>query len=179
MAVQSATSRIQYAGNNSTSTSYAVPFVFLENSHLQAIARTSAGVESTVTLTNHTGAGDVNGGTVRTSVAVPVASTLTIFRVVPATQTTQYQEGGDFPAASHERALDKLTQIAQQNTRQIGNSLRLIEANPIAVLSLPTAAGQHVLATAGSGTAPSFQSLGSLYIGPVIAKTMRKPGNLQ
>jgi hypothetical protein len=179
MAVQSATSRIQYAGNNSTTTSYAVPFVFLENSHLQAIARTSAGVESTVTLTNHTGAGDVNGGTVRTSVAVPATSTLTIYREVPATQTTQYQEGGDFPAASHERALDKLTQIAQQNTRQIGNSLRLTEANPIAVLSLPTAAGQHVLATAGSGTAPSFQSLGSLSIGPVIATGTTLPRSVQ
>jgi hypothetical protein len=71
MAVQSDTSRIQYAGNNSTTTSYAVPFVFQENSHLKAIARTSAGVESVVTLTNHTGAGNVNGGTVRTSVAIP------------------------------------------------------------------------------------------------------------
>ena len=179
MAVQSDTSRIQYAGNNSTTTSYAVPFVFLENSHLQAIARTSAGVESAVTLTNHTGAGNVNGGTVRTAVAVPATSTLTIFRVVPTTQTTQYQEGGDFPAASHERALDKLTQIAQQNTRQIGNSLRLTEANPIAVLSLPTAAGQHVLATAGSGTAPSFQSLGSLSIGPVIATGSTTPRSVQ
>lgn len=179
MAVQSDTSRIQYTGNNSTVTSYAVPFVFLENSHLQAIARTSAGVESTVTLTNHTGAGDVNGGTVRTAVSVPVASTLTIFRVVPTTQTTQYQEGGDFPAASHERALDKLTQITQQNTRQISNSLRLTEANPIAALSLPTASGQHVLATAGSGTAPSFQSLASLSIGPVISTGTTLPRSVQ
>ena len=129
MAVQSATSRIQYAGNNSTVTSYAVPFVFLENAHLQAIARTSAGVESTVTLTNHTGAGDVNGGTVRTAVAVPVASTLTIYREVPATQTTSYQEGGDFPAASHERALDKLTFIAQQNERIAERSIRVSEAD--------------------------------------------------
>jgi hypothetical protein len=129
MAVQSATSRIQYAGNNSTTTSYAVPFVFLENSHLQAIARTSAGVESTVTLTNHTGAGDVNGGTVQTAVAVPATSTLTIYREVPATQTTQYAEGGDFPAASHERALDKLTFIAQQNERIAERAIRVNEAD--------------------------------------------------
>jgi hypothetical protein len=127
MAVQSDTSRIQYAGNNSTTTSYAVPFVFQENSHLKAIARTSAGVESVVTLTNHTGAGNVNGGTARTSVAVPATSTLTIYREVPATQTTIYQEGGDFPAASHERALDKLTQIAQQNARGVVSSVKTPE----------------------------------------------------
>jgi hypothetical protein len=137
MAVQSATSRIQYAGNNSTVTSYAVPFVFLENAHLQAIARTSAGVESTVTLTNHTGAGNVNGGTVRTAVAVPEASTLTIFRKVPITQTTGYAEGGDFPAASHERALDKLTFIAQQNDRAIERSIKMPESDNNSSLTIP------------------------------------------
>jgi hypothetical protein len=60
---------------------------------------------------------------------VPATSTLTIFRVVPATQTTQYQEGGDFPAASHERALDKLTFISQQNARAVQRSLRVTEGS--------------------------------------------------
>ena len=138
MAVQSDTSRIQYAGNNSTTTSYAVPFVFQENSHLKAIARTSAGVESVVTLTNHTGAGNVNGGTVRTAVAVPATSTLTIYREVPATQTTTYQEGGDFPAASHERALDKLTLITQQNARGAARSIKIPESETTNTL-LPSA----------------------------------------
>jgi len=130
MAVQSDTSSISYTGNNSTVTSYAVPFVFLENGHLQAIAKvTATGAETAVTLTNHTGAGDPNGGTVRTAVAVPATSTLNIFRTVPATQTTQYQEGGDFPAASHERALDKLTFISQQNARAVQRSLRVTEGS--------------------------------------------------
>jgi hypothetical protein len=130
MAVQSDTSSISYTGNNSTVTSYAVPFVFLENSHLAATAKvTATGVETTVTLTNHTGASDPNGGTVRTAVAVPATSTLTIFRTVPATQTTTYQEGGDFPAASHERALDKLTFIAQQNERANDRAIRVTEAD--------------------------------------------------
>jgi hypothetical protein len=130
MAVQSDTSSISYTGNNSTVTSYAVPFVFLENAHLAATAKvTATGVETAVTLTNHTGAGDVNGGTVRTAVAVPATSTLTIFRIVPATQTTTYQEGGDFPAASHERALDKLTFLAQQNARKNDRAIRVTEAD--------------------------------------------------
>ena len=139
MAVQSDTSRVQYTGNYSTATSYAVPFVFLENSHLSAIAKvTATGAESVVTLTNHTGAGNINGGTVRTAVAVPATSTLTITRTVPATQTTQYQEGGDFPAASHERALDKLTMLGQQIARSIARTVRLSdsapETNPLPVL---------------------------------------------
>lgn len=130
MAVQSDTSSITYTGNNSTVTTYAVPFVFLENSHLAATAKvTATGVESVVTLTNHTGAGDANGGTVRTAVAVPATSTLTIYRVVPATQTTTYQEGGDFPAASHEKALDKLTMLGQQNARKNDRSIRVTEAD--------------------------------------------------
>jgi hypothetical protein len=140
----------------------------LENAHLKAIAKTSAGVESVVTLTNHTGAGNVNGGTVRTAVAVPTTSTLTIYRDVPITQTTTYAEGGDFPAASHERALDKLTQISQQNARKLGSALRLSEANQIGELNPPLTNQQHILSSVG-GAAPSWQALPSLSIGPVIA----------
>ena len=130
MAVTSATSSISYTGNNSTTTSYAVPFVFLENSHLAATAKvTATGVESAVTLVDHIGAGNPNGGNVRTAVAVPATSTLTIYREVPATQTTTYAEGGDFPAASHERALDKLTFLAQQNERAVERSFRVTEGS--------------------------------------------------
>lgn len=131
MAVQSDTSSISYTGNNSTTTSYTVPFVFLENSHLAAIAKvTATGVETPVTLVDHIGAGNSAGGNVRTAVAVPATSTLTIFRTVPATQTTSYQEGGDFPAASHERALDKLTMLCQQIARSISRTVRLSDAAP-------------------------------------------------
>jgi hypothetical protein len=201
MAVQSATSRIQYAGNNSTVTSYAVPFVFLENSHLQAIARTSAGVESAVTLTNHTGAGDVNGGTVRTAVAVPATSTLTIFRDVPITQTTQYQEGGDFPAASHERALDKLTQVAQQLDRGLERTIRFSESSQSNQLpapptgkqiivanngalgweserqvpAYPTSGGTKLLASAGGGAVPTWQDAPSIAVGAVAATGSTTP----
>jgi hypothetical protein len=174
MAVQSDTSRISYAGNNSTSTSYAVPFVFLENSHLKAIAKTSAGVESVVTLTNHTGAGSVNGGTVRTAVAVPATSTLTIYRDVPITQTTTYAEGGDFPAASHERALDKLTTITQQLDRRINTCVRGSEATPLSPLPSPIGTQQFVLATTAN-QAPAWQPQSAIAIGPVIATGSSEP----
>jgi hypothetical protein len=130
MAVQSDISSITYTGNASLTLSYTVPFYFLENGHLAATQKvTATGVETPVTLINHIGAGSENGGTVRTSVAVPATSTVTIYRTVPATQTTDYQEGGDFPAASHERALDKLTMLTQQSERKANRAFRVSEAD--------------------------------------------------
>jgi hypothetical protein len=168
VSVSSSTSRIVYAGNNSLVTAYAVPFYFEENAHLNAIAKTAAGVETVVTLTNHTGAGNENGGTVRTAVAVPATSTLTIYREVPFTQATSYEENDAFPAASHERALDKLTTITQQLERRITNCIRGTEATPLSPLQSPTGSEQFVLSTTVNHP-PSWQPLPSLATGPVVA----------
>lgn len=168
VSVSSSTSRIVYAGNNSLVTAYAVPFYFEENAHLNAIAKTAAGVETVVTLTNHTGAGNENGGTVRTAVAVPATSTLTIYREVPFTQATSYEENDAFPAASHERALDKLTTITQQLERRITNCIRGTEATPLAPIPSPTGTQQFVL-SAASNQPPSWQELSVLAAGPVVA----------
>ena len=168
VSVSSSTSRIVYAGNNSLVTAYAVPFYFEENAHLNAIAKTAAGVETVVTLTNHTGAGNENGGTVRTAVAVPATSTLTIYREVPFTQATSYEENDAFPAASHERALDKLTTITQQLERRITNCIRGTEATPLSPIPSPTGTQQFVL-SAASNQPPSWQELPVLAAGPVVA----------
>ena len=168
MSVSSSTSRIVYAGNNSLVTAYAVPFYFEENAHLNAIAKTAAGVETVVTLTNHTGAGNENGGTVRTAVAVPATSTLTIYREVPFTQATSYEENDAFPAASHERALDKLTTITQQLERRITNCIRGTEATPLSPIPSPTGTQQFVL-SAASNQPPSWQELPVLAAGPIVA----------
>ena len=168
VSVSSSTSRIVYAGNNSLVTAYAVPFYFEENAHLNAIAKTAAGVETAVTLTNHTGAGNENGGTVRTAVAVPATSTLTIYREVPFTQATSYEENDAFPAASHERALDKLTTITQQLERRITNCIRGTEATPLSPIPSPTGTQQFVL-SAASNQPPSWQELPALAAGPIVA----------
>lgn len=132
MAVQNDTSRIQYNGNNSTTNLYAIPFLFFENSHIRCVVTNSAGVDTELVLGNGfnvMGAGSTTGGFLSTSVAVPNTSKVTILRDVPATQTTSYQEGGDFPAASHERALDKLTMLAQQTNRLAAQSIRVGEGD--------------------------------------------------
>lgn len=131
MALQNDTSRIQYIGNNSTVNSYAIPFVFFENAHIKCVVTNSAGVDTELTLGstfNVSGAGNPNGGSLTTTTAVPATSKVTIFRNVPATQTTSYQEGGDFPAESHERALDKLTMLVQQLLGVLARTLRVSQS---------------------------------------------------
>lgn len=122
MTVASQTSRVSYSGNGST-VLFAVPFYFLENGHLRVVLRSSAGVETIQIITTNytvTGAGNPSGGSITMTLAPASGETLVIVRNVPVTQETDYQANDPFPAESHERALDKLTMIAQQST-DIGN----------------------------------------------------------
>ncbi len=149
MTVSSDLNRISYAGNGTT-TVFPVNYYFLENSHLQVILINSAGVETIQTLTTNytvTGAGNEAGGSVTMLVAPPVNITIVIQRDVPATQETDYLANDPFPAESHERALDKLTMLAQQNEREIGRALKI----PLASVSttsteLPIPVGNKLLA---------------------------------
>jgi hypothetical protein len=70
-----------------------------------------------------TGKGNPAGGSMVMTWAVPTSSKVTIFRIVPFTQETAYEEGDAFPAKSHERALDKLTMEVQQVSRGLGTAL--------------------------------------------------------
>lgn len=122
MTVSTDTYRIDYDGNGTT-VAFAVPFRFLENSHLR-VSRTivSTGVETVLTLDSLgadgysvTGAGTPNGGVV-TVVTAPTASPLqrlSILLEVPFTQLIDYIANDPFAAETHERGLDKLTMIAK------------------------------------------------------------------
>ena len=121
MTVASQTSRVSYSGDG-TSTEFAVPFYFLEDSHLRVVLLSAAGVETEQDLgTDYTvtGAGESAGGEITMSTAPASGETLTILRNVPFTQQTDYQANDPFPAESHERALDKLTMVAQQSQEQL------------------------------------------------------------
>lgn len=205
MALQNDTSRVQYNGNNSTTNSYAIPFLFFENSHIRCVVTNSSGVDTELTLGSGftvNGAGNTNGGSLKTVSAVPTSSKVTIFRNVPATQTTSYQEGGPFPAASHERALDKLTMLAQQTKRLADRALKVPEtqSNPNDLPNAgsgqkllvsnsgtmgweenrnpppyPATAGTQALVTAGSGSTPSWQTIPSIAPGPITATGSTAP----
>ena len=116
MTLASELSIVSYAGDGST-TVFAVPFLFLETAHLTVTLASASGVASAPAF-SATGAGAAAGGTVTlTSVTPASGETLTIERIVPVTQQTDYVPNDPFPAETHERALDKLTMIAQQLDR--------------------------------------------------------------
>jgi hypothetical protein len=156
MTVSSDLNRISYTGNGTT-TVFPVNYYFLEDSHLQVVLITAAGVETIQTLTTNytvTGAGNEAGGSVTMLVAPPVGTTLVIQREVPATQETDYLANDPFPAESHERALDKLTMLVQQNERELDRALKIPLASvPTTSTELPLPVGNKLLAWNSNATA--------------------------
>ncbi|MBU9378699.1 hypothetical protein [Burkholderia gladioli] len=137
MTVASAVYDVTHDTDGSTVT-FPIPFYFLANAHIVANLIASDGVLTPLVFGTDfdlSGAGDAEGGTLTTLVVEPAGYKLHIFRSVPVTQETQYQQNDAFPAKTTEKALDKLTMIAQQNTATIGRALQYplsdIEPNPI------------------------------------------------
>ena len=127
MTVSSTISRSgPYAGAGTTGP-FAVGFRFLEDAHLRVVKTSAQGVDADLSLGIDffaSGAGEVNGSVI---LVAPLGSRerLTILRSVPETQEADDVQNDAFPAESHERALDKLTMIAQQQAEQLGRALRL------------------------------------------------------
>jgi len=103
-----------YAGAGTTGP-FTVNFRFLDQTHLRVIRTDGTGEHVLVLNTDYTVAGTGNPtGSVTLAIALPIGQTLTIIRNVPKTQEADYVQNDDFPAQSHEDALDKLTMITQQ-----------------------------------------------------------------
>lgn len=105
------------------------PFDFLvqDASHMRVY---EDGVITTKSYTIN-GIGDPAGGNVVFSPTVPANGvTVTLQRVVPLTQQVDYRPFDAFPAETHEGALDKLTQITQQNADEVERSLKGGVATP-------------------------------------------------
>lgn len=117
MTISTTTSRISYNGNGVT-TIFAVPFRFFANTDLVVqLVTVSTGASTTLILGTHytvTGADDEDGGSLTMVTAPAVGQRLVIRRVIAATQEVDYVAGDPFPAETHERALDRLTMLAQQ-----------------------------------------------------------------
>jgi len=147
MTISSIISEIKYNGNDVT-TSFSFPSLFFEDTHLEVIQISAAGVETVLTLTTHysvTGMGNSSGGTVVMVTAVPSGEKLYIHRVVPMTQETDYVTGDAFPAETHEKALDLLTMITQQVSETVGKSVRLSASSLGVDTELPSPAAGHVI----------------------------------
>ena len=121
------TVRVSYAGNNSTSTPYPIPFSFRTKDDIRVVVRTSAGVETTLLVD----VGFTVAGTqLTTHAAVVPTSSVIIYRRTPATQSSDYVELAAFPAESHEEALDKLTLLAQEARDGLERTFRLSDSAP-------------------------------------------------
>ncbi|MFZ5704906.1 MAG: hypothetical protein ACOY5R_06525 [Pseudomonadota bacterium] len=116
MTVSTLTSTISYT--ESADPTYPVPFRFLANVDLRVV-RIEDGEESILVLgTDYSvaGANAIGGGSITRLRDAHVGATLIISRRTVPVQPTDYVANDRFPAESHERALDRLTLIAQENT---------------------------------------------------------------
>lgn len=123
MSLPSTQSKVQYI-LTSEDQALVVPFYFIENSHVRVV-RTRNHVETVLTSGfDLSGAGDSDGGTlVLDGSQTVVGDRITIRRVVPLTQLVSYAPNDRFPASTHERALDRLTMIAQTIEEIAGRAL--------------------------------------------------------
>lgn len=149
MTVSSTINKASASGDGSTHI-FNYNFKIFADTDLQVIVRSSAGVETTQTLNVNyvvTGANSDDGGSVlfkfntgntadsnysATDSRPPAGSTVTLTRIVPLTQVTDYVANDPFPADAHETALDRLTFIVQQIQEELD---RCIKASPTNTIS--------------------------------------------
>ncbi|MGN6479491.1 glycosyl hydrolase family 28-related protein [Luteibacter sp.] len=117
MTVNSATATASYVGNGTTA-SFPIPFYFLLDRDLRVTRKSVVtGASSVLNLNSDytlTGAGNQMGGTLQMLTPPAANDRLYIERNIPFVQQTAYPEGNRFPAASHEKALDRDTMGLQQ-----------------------------------------------------------------
>jgi len=131
MPVPDTDSSVSYPGNNSTITEYVIPFYFLDADHIKVSVLNEDDEETILEDGDYvvSGAGEEEGGTLTTDSAIPVTSTVTIYRDVDLTQLTELPESGRLPVRAISDALDKLTMADQQLLRQIGRAIRTTESS--------------------------------------------------
>lgn len=126
MTVESTVSRVQYSTNGTTGP-FSVPFYFLTESDLEVVYADANGSETPLVLSadySVTGEGDPAGGSITTTPAYAAGGTITIRRVPDLLQETDYTDTDRFPAAAHERALDRAMMVAQYLKEEISRAIK-------------------------------------------------------
>lgn len=126
MTVNTATSTASYTGNGTTQV-FSVPFYFLVDTDLKVSKKSAAtGVTSVLTLNSDytlSGAGNNAGGSMTALAAPASGDQIYIERNVSAVQQTSYPFNAPFPSSSHEKALDRLTMLVQQQGASVLRTL--------------------------------------------------------
>jgi hypothetical protein len=135
MTVSTETNKKSYEGTGANTT-LPTTFPFESDSDLVVTQRVkTTGIEATLVLGTHytvTGGGFANGTVTPVDGATdfPVTVDWVLSRNTPQTQETDYVDNDDFPAESHENALDKVTYLAQDRQEAVNRSLKVPITDP-------------------------------------------------
>jgi len=149
MTVATATNIERFTGDNTTGP-FSPSYLLLDADHLEVYVNDVLQTKGTHYSVSNIGDPPTAGFDVTFEAGQEPASgtTVTIQRVVPYTQETDYLENDPFPAAAHETALDKLTMLCQQLKRAVGRTMGTpVEDDPDRDMTLPdkaTRAGEYL-----------------------------------
>lgn len=165
MTVSSATNRVSYNGNGST-TVFAYTFKIFDQDDLTVIIRSASGTETVKTITTHytvSGVGNAGGGNVTMLTAPASGETLVVIREQDLIQELDIVPNDPFPAESVETALDKLTFIVQQHDEELSRAIKASRTNTISSTEFTISAANRankVFSFDGAGELSVTQELG-------------------
>ena len=172
MTVQTTASRADYTGNGSTTT-FTVPFYFLDNTHIKVLrTQISTGVITTLALSTDytvTGAGVGAGGSITCTTTPTTDQKISVLRNVPLTQLSHYVPNDPFPAATHEQIVDQLTMEVQQVNEVSARALQLpanIDSSTVST-SLPYPSASKFIAW--NSTATGLQNVDATTLATVVS----------
>lgn len=166
MTVASSQSKVLYAGDGAT-TSFPVPFKFLQNGDVAVVLRKADAVEELWVEETHftlTGAGSDSGGTLSV-VTTPFDFTpangevLLVKRVVPLIQETSFPEGGAFPSRTSEDAHDRAVMASQQQQEELQRALQFSETSGTTGIVFPEPESERFLGWSSDGAALENKSV--------------------
>lgn len=122
--------RARYVANGTT-TDFAIPFPFLDETHIIVYTRLDEADEP-ISPASYVveGAGESGGGTLKFRVAPTSGTVIVILRNVPITQMYDYTELDNFPAESHENGLSKRCMVEQQLAEGLERAIKLDITDP-------------------------------------------------
>lgn len=175
----STTTNKQQANGDGVAVNFPFPNLFFTDSDLVVTSTViTTGVDTLqVIVTDYTvtGAGNPAGGTVIFLVAPLSTVRITIRRVVPLTQGSDYINASSFDQEVLERDLDENVMMAQQTEEEIARSIRLPASTTLATQNLPEPEANKLLGwnTAADGLENKSQTDGTVTI-PTNAADAKK-----
>ncbi len=160
MSLSTSANKYQYTAGGGTV--FAFPVLFLLNTDLRVtVTNLTTGVDTVAVLNTDytvTGAGVAGGGSVTFGVAPTTGRRITIERIVPLTQLTDYVLNDNFPSDVTERNLDKATMALQQLKETTDRSLHFPSSE------VPAFATEIPLAAQRLGKLLGFDGTGALTV---------------